>query len=150
MRTCLFCVFSGYHSMGNGLFGDLDCFRRAKQLFLAAKRKSDLFALYDKKLNERVQKIFSVQSFRGKTLLMVAPLARKNLRTLIRDHLRCLRNPDDYETTFITIANVTTKCSSTLCLKPLYQEKKREAIFFFYNLLDLVNRHQGRDLPPLP
>lgn len=67
MRTCLFCAFSGYHPVGSGLFGDLSCFRRAKQPFLAAKGKGDLFALYNKKLDEPVQETYYCPEFTRKT-----------------------------------------------------------------------------------
>jgi hypothetical protein len=58
MQTCLFCAFSDYHPVGNGLFGSLSCFRKAKQDFLSVRNKNELLALYRQKRDEVVQETY--------------------------------------------------------------------------------------------
>ncbi len=67
MRTCLFCAFSDYHPVGNGLFGCLSCFRQAKQDYLSVRTKNDLLALYRQKLDEAVQETYCCSEFSRRT-----------------------------------------------------------------------------------
>lgn len=67
MRTCLFCERSDYSPLGNGLFGGLSCFKRAKQALLSRSRnKRVLFALYDHKLDDTVQETYCCPEFTRK------------------------------------------------------------------------------------
>jgi hypothetical protein len=47
LQTCFCCAFSDYSPYGNGLFGDLACFRDNKQPYLAVETKRDFLALWD-------------------------------------------------------------------------------------------------------
>lgn len=67
MQTCLFCAFSDYAPWGKGEFGCLDCFRKAKQDYLAVTNKRELLALYGKKMHERVQETYCCPEFVRRT-----------------------------------------------------------------------------------
>jgi hypothetical protein len=47
LQTCFGCAFSDYSPFGNGLFGDMACFRENKQHYLAIKTKRDLLDMWD-------------------------------------------------------------------------------------------------------
>ena len=46
LPICFCCAFSDYHPVGNGLFGDLACFRNKKQAYLAIRNKYELMDLW--------------------------------------------------------------------------------------------------------
>ncbi len=62
LRACISCAFSDYSPAGNGLFGDLMCFRDNKSAYLQVKGKSDLFALWDT-MTEFVQETYVCLEF---------------------------------------------------------------------------------------
>lgn len=64
MRTCLFCAFSDYHPVGNGEFGQLSCFRKAKIEYLSTGDKREFLALYENHLDENVQETYCCPEFR--------------------------------------------------------------------------------------
>jgi hypothetical protein len=46
LQCCFNCAFSDYNPAGNGLFGDLICFRDNKQGYLQVQNKFDLFRIW--------------------------------------------------------------------------------------------------------
>lgn len=47
MKACITCAFSDYSPYGHGLFGDMMCFRDAKDAYRAVNSKGDLFAIWN-------------------------------------------------------------------------------------------------------
>jgi hypothetical protein len=47
LKSCISCAFSDYRPGGNGLFGDLACFRDNQQGYLAVTTKADIFRVWD-------------------------------------------------------------------------------------------------------
>ncbi|MBT2400213.1 DUF6304 family protein [Streptomyces sp. ISL-100] len=47
LRSCISCAFSDYHPAGGGLFGNLACFRGAKDEYRAVEGKDALLGLWD-------------------------------------------------------------------------------------------------------
>ncbi|HCI81882.1 MAG TPA: hypothetical protein DHW02_19575 [Ktedonobacter sp.] len=64
MKTCLFCAFSEYHPSGNGEFGQLSCFRKAKVEYLSTSSKREFLALYENHFDEDVQETYCCPEFR--------------------------------------------------------------------------------------
>jgi hypothetical protein len=62
MRICFCCAYSDYHPVGNGLFGDLACFRNKKQEYLAICNKYALMDLWSTRIEE-VQETYCCQEF---------------------------------------------------------------------------------------
>lgn len=62
MHICFGCAYSDYHPVGNGLFGDLACFRNKKQEYLAIRNKHALMNLWDTRL-ELVQETYHCPEF---------------------------------------------------------------------------------------
>ncbi|OEJ25075.1 hypothetical protein AR457_11990 [Streptomyces agglomeratus] len=49
LRSCISCAFSDYHPAAGGLFGNLACFRGAKEKYRAVAGKDELFELWDER-----------------------------------------------------------------------------------------------------
>lgn len=62
MRICFCCAYSDYHPVGNGLFGDLACFRNKKQEYLAISNKYALMNMWSAHI-EDVQETYRCQEF---------------------------------------------------------------------------------------
>ncbi len=59
IKTCLSCRFSNYNPLGNGMFGDLNCFKNLKEDIKNIRSKRDLIEILDKGMDSA--KIFNVQ-----------------------------------------------------------------------------------------
>lgn len=57
LKACISCAYSDYSPAGNGLYGDLACFRDNPQPYLSVKSKADLFRLWDT-MTERVPETY--------------------------------------------------------------------------------------------
>ena len=62
MKACISCLFSDYNPVGHGLFGDLACFRTAKEAYLQVRNKSDIFEVWDQSTGY-VQETFLCEEF---------------------------------------------------------------------------------------
>jgi hypothetical protein len=62
LKCCFTCAFSDYHPGGNGLFGDLACFRDNKEACLQAESKSDILQIWDT-MTEWVQETYLCDEF---------------------------------------------------------------------------------------
>lgn len=60
IKTCLSCKYSNYHPCGNGMFGNIYCFKKLKQQTKLIKNKTDLLNLWTEKAIKN-DTIFSVQ-----------------------------------------------------------------------------------------
>lgn len=47
LKACISCAYSDYSPGGNGVFGELACFRDNRQPYLSVRSKTDLFRLWD-------------------------------------------------------------------------------------------------------
>jgi len=59
IKSCLSCKFSHYSPFGNGMFGDLYCFKKIKEKTSEIKDKISLFAVWE--LAHKEDKLFNVQ-----------------------------------------------------------------------------------------
>ena len=59
IKTCLSCKYSNYHPVGNGMFGELYCFKNLKEETKKICNKNDLMDIWDKGMESK--KIFNVQ-----------------------------------------------------------------------------------------
>jgi len=62
IRSCITCAFSDYSPHGHGLFGDLACFRDAKEAYGGVRGKFDLFRLWDL-MTEFVQETYLCEQY---------------------------------------------------------------------------------------
>jgi hypothetical protein len=66
LHICFCCAYSDYHPVGNGLFGDLACFRNHKQAYLAITNKYALMELWGTHI-EDVQETAQCPEFAPRT-----------------------------------------------------------------------------------
>lgn len=62
LRCCFGCAFSDYHPAGNGLFGDMLCFRGNKQAYVQVMGKMDLIRILPT-VTEKVQETYLCSEF---------------------------------------------------------------------------------------
>ena len=65
IRSCITCAFSDYSPYGHGLFGNLACFRDAKDEYLASEGKQGLFAIWNRH-TDFVQETFLCNEYRAR------------------------------------------------------------------------------------
>lgn len=66
IKTCINCAFSDYSVYGHSIFGDMDCFRRCKAVYLAVQSKSDYMSLKCPAV-ESVQETYLCPEFERRT-----------------------------------------------------------------------------------
>jgi len=62
IKGCVNCLYSDYSIVGNGMFGDMQCYRNMKADYLAAHSKAEWFEL-SKRCDTRVQEIYICPDF---------------------------------------------------------------------------------------
>jgi len=62
MKHCFGCRFSDYFVAGNGLFGDMACFKNVKEAYLCARTKHEFIAIWEK-CDRQVQETFLCSEF---------------------------------------------------------------------------------------
>jgi hypothetical protein len=62
MKTCVQCAFGAYSPYGQGMFGDMACFRDNKEGIRNVRNKSDLFKVWDT-MTEYVQETYLCSEF---------------------------------------------------------------------------------------
>jgi hypothetical protein len=63
MKCCISCAFSDYSPYGHDVFGNLDCYRGAKEAYLEVKTKRDLFTLRKQARTDEVQETYLCPEF---------------------------------------------------------------------------------------
>jgi Family of unknown function (DUF6304) len=67
MQICFCCAYSDYHPVGNGLFGDLACFRNKKREYLAIRNKYALMDMWPTHIGD-VQETYRCPEFERRKL----------------------------------------------------------------------------------
>ncbi|WIG59007.1 MAG: hypothetical protein OJF49_001754 [Ktedonobacterales bacterium] len=65
-KSCINCAFSDYSIFGQGMFGDMACFRDNRQAYLAARGKREFMRIWDTK-TEQVQETYLCPEFQRRT-----------------------------------------------------------------------------------
>ena len=60
MKACINCAFSDYSPYGHSAFGDMNCFRDNKEVYLQVKSKADIFRV---RITESVQETYLCPEF---------------------------------------------------------------------------------------
>jgi hypothetical protein len=55
IETCFFCKFSNYFVVGNDNFGDLNCFKKCKEVLENIKTKHDIIDAFDHARNKTIK-----------------------------------------------------------------------------------------------